>query len=125
MYFDLRLCDITRGVRLRLLGAVALGVLGVLFGIARLALLGWLIAAGVPLIKEKLPLAGSTLRGHWLSGLAPLGSRPPDSSVPVLLAITARMMSRFLPRSLVLEVGSLPSCVMPGRVRQGRRQLLG
>ena len=44
MYFDLRLCGFTRGVRLRILGAVALGVLGVLFGIARLALLGWLIA---------------------------------------------------------------------------------
>ena len=44
MYFDLRLWGFTRGVRLRILGAVALGVLGVLFGIARLALLGWLIA---------------------------------------------------------------------------------
>ncbi len=44
MYFDRRLWGFTRGVRLRIFGAVALGVLAVLLGIARLALLGWLIA---------------------------------------------------------------------------------
>ena len=44
MYFDLRLWGFTQGVRLRIFGAVAVGVVAVLFGIARLALLGWLIA---------------------------------------------------------------------------------
>ena len=52
MYFDLRLWSYTKGVRGRIYGAVAIGILAVLFGIARLALLGWLIAKvfkGVPL----------------------------------------------------------------------------
>ncbi len=44
MYFDTRLWGYTQGVRLRIFGAVAIGILAVLFGIARLALLGWLIA---------------------------------------------------------------------------------
>ena len=44
MYFDRRLWGFTRGVRLRIFAAVALGVLAVLLGLARLALLGWLRA---------------------------------------------------------------------------------
>ena len=44
MYFDTRLWGYTKGVRGRIFGAVAIGILAVLFGIARLALLGWLIA---------------------------------------------------------------------------------
>jgi len=59
MYFDSRLWAFTQGVRLRIFGAVAVGVLAVLFGIARLALLGWLIArvfAGAPLDELVLPL---------------------------------------------------------------------
>ena len=42
-------------------GAVAIGILAVLFGIARLALLGWLIAEvfkGVPLDELILPFVG-------------------------------------------------------------------
>lgn len=57
MYFDLRLWGYTKGVRARIFGAVAIGILAVLFGIARLALLGWLIARvfqGVPL-DELIP----------------------------------------------------------------------
>ena len=57
MYFDLRLWGYTKGVRGRIFGAVAVGILAVLFGIARLALLGWLIARvfqGVPL-DELIP----------------------------------------------------------------------
>ncbi|MGB0555041.1 MAG: ATP-binding cassette domain-containing protein, partial [Alphaproteobacteria bacterium] len=57
MYFDLRLWGYTKGVRARIFGAVAVGILAVLFGIARLALLGWLIARvfqGVPL-DELIP----------------------------------------------------------------------
>ena len=61
MYFDLRLWSYTKGVRGRIYGAVAIGILAVLFGIARLALLGWLIAQvfkGVPLDELILPFVG-------------------------------------------------------------------
>ncbi|MBG06534.1 MAG: ABC transporter [Rhodospirillaceae bacterium] len=61
MYFDLRLWSYTKGVRGRIYGAVAIGTLAVLFGIARLALLGWLIAQvfkGVPLDELILPFVG-------------------------------------------------------------------
>ena len=61
MYFDTRLWGYTQGVRLRIFGAVAIGILAVLFGIARLALLGWLIARifqGAPLEEMILPFAG-------------------------------------------------------------------
>jgi ATP-binding cassette subfamily C protein CydCD len=75
MYFDLRLWGFTRGVRLRIFGSVAIGVLAVLFGIARLALLGWLIArvfAGAPLNDLTLPFIGvaavMVVRG-WLEYL--------------------------------------------------------
>ena len=61
MYFDLRLWGYTKGVRLRIFGAVAIGILAVLFGIARLTLLGWLIVQvfmGVPLDELILPFVG-------------------------------------------------------------------
>lgn len=44
MYFDRRLWAFTRGVRGRIFGAVAVGLLSAGFGVARLALLGWLLA---------------------------------------------------------------------------------
>lgn len=44
MYFDLRLWRFAAGVRLRIFWAVVIGLLAGIFGIARLALLGWLIA---------------------------------------------------------------------------------
>ena len=44
MFFDTRLWQFTRGVRLRIAGAVAMGVFASLIGIGRLALLGWLLA---------------------------------------------------------------------------------
>jgi len=43
MYFDRRLWAFTRGVRLRIVGTVLLGLLAVGAGIARLALFGWLL----------------------------------------------------------------------------------
>ena len=61
MYFDLRLWQFTTGVRGRIFAAVAIGVLATAFGIARLALLGWLIAKvfqGVPLAELLWPFAG-------------------------------------------------------------------
>ena len=44
MFFDHRLWQFTRGVRLRIAAAVAMGVFASLVGIGRLALLGWLLA---------------------------------------------------------------------------------
>ena len=44
MYLDRRLWSFTKGVRLRLAATVALGLLQVMAGIGRLALLGWLLA---------------------------------------------------------------------------------
>ena len=43
MYFDSRLWQFTEGLRLRIAGAVLLGLLSAAAGIARLALLGWLL----------------------------------------------------------------------------------
>ena len=75
MYFDSRLWGFTRGVRLRIFGAVAVGVLAVLFGIARLGLLGWLIIQvfdGAPVQDLVLPFIGvgvvMVVRG-WLEYL--------------------------------------------------------
>ena len=43
MYFDRRLWQFTEGMRLRIAGAIVLGLLSAAVGIARLALLGWLL----------------------------------------------------------------------------------
>jgi ATP-binding cassette, subfamily B, bacterial len=62
MYFDRRLWAFTRGVRLRIVGTVLLGLVAVGAGIARLALFGWLLArviAGDPL-RALLPLVALT-----------------------------------------------------------------
>ena len=52
MYFDRRLWALTAGVRGRIVATVLLGLAAVAAGIARLALLGWvlgLVLAGRPL----------------------------------------------------------------------------
>jgi ATP-binding cassette subfamily C protein CydCD len=54
MHFEPRLWKFTEGVRLRIAGAVAVGLVSVALGVARLALLGWLIGqvfAGRPLAE--------------------------------------------------------------------------
>jgi ATP-binding cassette subfamily C protein CydCD len=58
MYLDPRLWALTRGVRLRIAGAVLVGLAAVVAGIARLVLLGWLLAR--------------VLGGEPLGGLLPL-----------------------------------------------------
>ncbi|MCC6471530.1 MAG: ABC transporter ATP-binding protein [Alphaproteobacteria bacterium] len=47
MYLDRRLWRFTQGVRHRIAAAAAIGLLSAIAGIARLALLGWLIAAAI------------------------------------------------------------------------------
>ncbi|MGD1878031.1 MAG: ABC transporter ATP-binding protein [Kiloniellaceae bacterium] len=80
MHFEPRLWAFTKGVRLRILWAVLIGLTAVGFGVARLALLGWLIGeifAGRELASLALPIAliagVMVLRGtfeHWRTMLA-------------------------------------------------------
>ncbi len=61
MHFESRLWAFTQGVRLRILWAVLIGLAAVGLGVARLALLGWLIGqvmAGRALAGLMLPVAG-------------------------------------------------------------------
>ena len=44
MYFDSRLWEFTRGVRVRIAWSVLIGLVATFVGLAQLALLGWLIA---------------------------------------------------------------------------------
>jgi ATP-binding cassette subfamily C protein CydCD len=60
VFFDLRLWRFTKGVRGRIAGAVMIGLLAAALGIARLALLGWLLAKvfrGEPLDAMIMPFA--------------------------------------------------------------------
>ncbi len=91
MYFDRRLWGFTKGVRGRIYGAVAIGILATLFGIARLALLGWLIAKvfqGVPLDELVLPFAAVAavmiVRG-WLEYLRTMVAHDTAAKVQVHL----------------------------------------
>jgi len=62
MYFDLRLWQLTSGLRLTMLAGVALGMLALAAGIARFAFLGVALAqvfAGAGLADVALPLAGA------------------------------------------------------------------
>ncbi|HUF92625.1 MAG TPA: ABC transporter ATP-binding protein [Candidatus Limnocylindria bacterium] len=61
MYVDRRLWSFTTGLHRRILGAAGLGLVGVALGIARLALLGWLLArvlAGAAVADLAIPIAG-------------------------------------------------------------------
>ena len=60
MYLDHRLWTFTQGVRLRIAASVALGLLAAASGVARLALLGWLLSkvfVGQPIGELILPFA--------------------------------------------------------------------
>src|SRR5258708_38845131 len=80
MHYEPGLWMFTEGVRLRILWAVAVGLVAVGFGVARLALLGWLIGevfAGRDIASLALPIALVALvmglRGlleHWRSLVA-------------------------------------------------------
>ena len=78
MYLDPRLLAFTRGVRLRITAAVGLGLLQVVAGIARLALLGWLLArviggAGAADLVWPILGVGAVISGDffgWNFGLA-------------------------------------------------------
>ena len=62
MYLDRTLLGFTSGLRSRVVASAALGLVGVVLGIARLALLGWLLArvfAGAGLSALALPIAAA------------------------------------------------------------------
>ena len=78
MHFEPRLWSFTEGIRLRILWAVAVGLAAVGFGVARLALLGWLIGAvfaGRDLATLALPTAARrAARARAFSACGPAAS---------------------------------------------------
>ena len=80
MHFETRLWSFTQGVRLRIVWAVLVGLAAMAFGVARLALLGWLIGrvfAGDTVEQLLWPIAAiaavMVLRGafdHWRTMVA-------------------------------------------------------
>jgi len=113
MHIEPRLLVFTKGVRARIAATVAVGLLGVGCGIARLGLLGWLIGqifVGRPLQELVLPIlliAGvMVLRGvaeHWRA---------------VLAHETAARVQKALRRTLYDKVASLGPATV-GRQRSG------
>jgi ATP-binding cassette subfamily C protein CydCD len=113
MHIEPRLLKFTKGVRGRIAGAVAIGLLSVGLGVARLGLLGWLIGqvfAGKSASELALPIvliaAVMLLRGaaeHWRA---------------VVAHETAARVQKVLRRTLYDKVASLgPGTV--GRQRSG------
>ncbi|MDB5489173.1 MAG: transporter ATP-binding protein, partial [Reyranella sp.] len=113
MHIEPRLLVFTRGVRARIAATVAIGLLGVGFGIARLGLLGWLIGQvflGRPLQELVLPILlialVMVLRGaaeHWRA---------------VMAHETAARVQKVLRRTLYDKVASLGPATV-GRQRSG------
>jgi ATP-binding cassette, subfamily B, bacterial len=95
VYFDRRLWALTAGVRGRIAGTVFLGLAAVTAGIARLALLGWVLA----LVLAARPL----------------------SEVGVAVALTA---AALVARSVLEHVRTMASHRTAARVQQRLRQLL-
>ncbi len=100
MLFESRLWQFTRGVRVRIAAAVAMGVAASLVGIGRLALLGWLLAlvfAGAALSELALPLAlvaaVMLLRGWVEHSRAMLAHR---TAARVQLALRERLYARVV-----------------------------
>ena len=100
MYFDRRLWTFTEGVRWRIGGAVLISLLSATVGIARLALLGWLLARvfeGAGLAELALPFAAiagvMVLRGlleYWRTMLAH------ETAALVQLTIRKRLYDRII-----------------------------
>jgi ATP-binding cassette, subfamily B, bacterial len=95
VYFDRRLWALTAGVRRRIVGTVLLGLAAVAAGIARLALLGWVLA---------LVLAARPLR-----------------EIGVAVALTA---SALVARSALEHVRTMAAHRTAARVQQRLRQML-
>ena len=100
MFFDNRLWQFTRGVRLRIAATVAVGVFASLVGIGRLALLGWLLArvfAGGTFSELIVPFAlvaaVMVLRGYIEYTRAMVAHR---TAVRVQLALRERLYAKVV-----------------------------
>ena len=100
MFFDNRLWQFTRGVRLRIAATVVVGVLASLVGIGRLALLGWLLArvfAGASFSELIVPFAlvaaVMVLRGHLEYTRAMVAHR---TAIRVQLALRERLYAKVV-----------------------------
>jgi len=102
MYFDRRLWALTAGVRSRIAAAVAIGLLAAVAGIARLALLGWLLAR---------VLAGDSLAALApalvLTAVALVGRSALDYARTMAAHHTAARVQAELRRSLYAHVAAL------------------
>jgi ATP-binding cassette subfamily C protein CydCD len=79
MYFNWRLWGFTKPFRRRIWAAVVLGVFASALGIARLALIGWLLAqvfAGAPLAGSLRPPHRRDDRSAGCPGIRPRHGRP-------------------------------------------------
>ena len=100
MLFDPRLWQFTYGVRLRIAGAVAMGIASSLVGIGRLALLGWLLArvfTGETFADLIVPLAAvaavMVLRGWLEHARAMVAHR---TAIRVQLALRKRLYANVV-----------------------------
>ena len=113
MHFETRLWSFTEGVRGRIVWAVLLGLIGVSLGLARLALLGWLIAqvfsgAEFSELIGPIALVGAVMVGrgffeHWRQ---------------ILAHETAAVVQKTLRRTLYDHVAKLGPAFV-GRQRSG------
>ena len=100
MFFDSRLWQFTRGVRLRIAATVAMGVFASLVGMGRLALLGWLLArvfAGDTFSELTVPFvavaAVMVLRG-WIEHTRAMVAH--RTAAMVQLALRKRLYARVV-----------------------------
>ena len=100
MLFDPRLWQFTYGVRLRIAGAVTMGIASSLVGIGRLALLGWLLASvltGETFTDLIVPLAAvaavMVLRG-WLEHTRVMIAH--RTAIRVQLALRKRLYAKVV-----------------------------
>ena len=100
MFFDSRLWQFTRGVRLRIAATVVMGVFASLVGMGRLALLGWLLArvfAGDTFADLTVPFAlvaaVMVLRGWIEHTRAMIAHR---TAVRVQLALRKRLYAKVV-----------------------------
>src|SRR5262245_13214403 len=102
MYFDRRLWALTVGVRGRIVGTVVVGLLAAAAGIARLALLGWLL--GRVLAGDGLAQLAPALA---LTALALIGRSALDYARTMAAHRTAARVQSELRRRLYAQVTAL------------------
>ena len=100
MLFDPRLWQFTRGVRLRIGAAVAMGIASSLVGIGRLALLGWLLArvftgdTFVDLIAPLVAVAAVMVLRGWLEHARAMVAH--RTAIRVQLALRKRLYNKVV-----------------------------